>query len=70
MDYLSLDVGDVKVAWKGDAFKKTKNLKTLIIKSGFFPKDPGHLPNNLRFLEWHRYPSHEVCLNHLSHLPH
>lgn len=60
MDYPLLEVGDVKVAWKGDAFKKTKNLKTLIIKSGFFSKGPKHIPNSLRFLEWHRYPSQDI----------
>ncbi|XP_045817185.1 disease resistance protein Roq1-like [Trifolium pratense] len=60
MDDLSLDVRDVRVAWKGDAFKKTKNLKTLIIKSGIFSKGPKHLPNSLRFLEWHRYPSQDI----------
>jgi hypothetical protein len=60
MDYPSLDVRDVRVAWKGDAFKKTKNLKTLIIRSGIFSKGPKHLPNSLRFLEWHRYPSQDI----------
>ncbi|KAL2578143.1 hypothetical protein AAZV13_16G180800 [Glycine max] len=42
------------------AFKKMKNLKTLIIRNGKFSKGPKYLPNNLRVLEWWRYPSH--CL--------
>ncbi|KAH1206311.1 TMV resistance protein N [Glycine max] len=42
------------------AFKKMKNLKTVIIKNGKFSKGPKYLPNNLRVLEWWRYPSH--CL--------
>ena len=37
-----------------------KNLKTLIIRNGKFSKGPKYLPNNLRVLEWWRYPSH--CL--------
>lgn len=39
------------------AFKKMKNLKTLIIKDGHFSKGPNHLPNSLRVFEWWKYPS-------------
>ncbi|XP_028205678.1 TMV resistance protein N-like isoform X1 [Glycine soja] len=48
------------------AFKKMKNLKTLIIRNGKFSKGPKYLPNNLRVLEWWRYPSH--CLPSDFHL--
>ncbi|KAH1061117.1 hypothetical protein GYH30_004555 [Glycine max] len=41
-----------EVEWDGDAFKRMKNLKTLIIKNGLFSKGPKHLPNTLRVLEW------------------
>jgi len=39
------------------------NLKTLIIKNGHFSKGPKHLPNSLRVLEWHRYPSLSIPSN-------
>ncbi|KHN46205.1 TMV resistance protein N [Glycine soja] len=48
------------VEWNRRAFKKMKNLKTLIIKGGNFSKDPKYLPNSLRVLKWWRYPS--CCL--------
>eukprot|EP00256_Glycine_max_P056567 XP_014624126.1 protein SUPPRESSOR OF npr1-1, CONSTITUTIVE 1 isoform X2 [Glycine max] len=48
-----------EVEWDGDAFKKMKNLKTLIIKSDCFSKGPKHLPNTLRVLEWWRCPSQD-----------
>ncbi|MED6203778.1 hypothetical protein PIB30_002542 [Stylosanthes scabra] len=48
---------DVEVKWDGTAFKEMKNLKTLIIKNGYFSTSPTHLPNSLRVLEWWRYPS-------------
>jgi len=34
-----------------------QNLKTLIIRNGNFSKGPEYLPDNLRVLEWWRYPS-------------
>ncbi|KAG4926825.1 hypothetical protein JHK85_053311 [Glycine max] len=49
---------EVEIQWDGDAFKKMKNLKTLIIRSGHFSKGPKHFPKSLRVLEWWRYPSH------------
>nr|KYP62635.1 TMV resistance protein N [Cajanus cajan] len=49
-----------KVEWDGYAFKRMKNLKTLIIRSGHFSKGPKHLPNILRVLEWWRYPSQDL----------
>ncbi|RDX66260.1 TMV resistance protein N, partial [Mucuna pruriens] len=45
------------VEWNRKAFKKMKNLKTLIIKNGNFSKGPKHLPNSLRVLEWCKYPA-------------
>ncbi|MED6203788.1 hypothetical protein PIB30_002551 [Stylosanthes scabra] len=48
---------DVQVTWDGTAFKEMKNLKTLIIKNGYFSRSPKHLPNSLRVLEWWRYPA-------------
>ncbi|XP_028207956.1 TMV resistance protein N-like [Glycine soja] len=48
-----------EVEWDGDAFKKMKNLKTLIIKSDCFSEGPKHLPNTLRVLEWWRCPSQD-----------
>uniref|UniRef100_A0A0R0G2F8 TIR domain-containing protein n=1 Tax=Glycine max TaxID=3847 RepID=A0A0R0G2F8_SOYBN len=38
---------EVEVEWDGDAFKRMKNLKTLIIRNGLFSE----------VLEWWRYPS-------------
>ncbi|XP_058776591.1 disease resistance protein RPV1-like [Vicia villosa] len=46
-----------KVKWDGEAFKKMKNLKTLIIRHATFSKSPNYLPNSLRVLEWCEYPS-------------
>ncbi|XP_016205522.1 TMV resistance protein N-like isoform X3 [Arachis ipaensis] len=51
------DEEEEKVEWDGKAFKKMKNLKTLIIKNGHFSEGPTHFPNSLRVLEWWRYPS-------------
>jgi len=48
---------EVVVDWKGDELKKMQNLKTLIVKNGSFSKGPKCLPNSLRVLEWHKYPS-------------
>ena len=45
------------VGWNRKAFKKMKNLKTLIIKKGKFSEGPKYLPNSLRVLEWLKYPS-------------
>ncbi|XP_045787148.1 disease resistance protein RUN1-like isoform X2 [Trifolium pratense] len=42
------------------AFKKMKNLKTLVIiimKGGHFTKGPKYLPNSLRVVKWEGYPS-------------
>ncbi|XLT60513.1 TMV resistance protein N [Arachis ipaensis] len=46
----------VQVEWDGLAFKDMVNLKTLIIKNGSFSKGPKYLPNNLKVLDWRRYP--------------
>nr|KYP42913.1 TMV resistance protein N [Cajanus cajan] len=48
------------IEWNRKAFKKMKNLKTLIIKNGHFFNGPKYLPNSLRVLEWWRYPSHDL----------
>jgi hypothetical protein len=48
---------DDEVELDESAFKKMKNLKTLIIKGGHFSKGPKHLPNSLRVVEWWNYPS-------------
>jgi len=45
------------IEWKGDELKKMQNLKTLIVKNGSFSKGLKYLPNSLRVLEWHKYPS-------------
>jgi len=55
MDFPSFE--EVEIEWDGDAFKKMKNLRTLIIRNGHFSKGPKHLPNSLRVMEWWRYPS-------------
>jgi hypothetical protein len=36
------------------AFKKMKNLKTLIIENGHFSKGARYLPSSLRQLEWEK----------------
>jgi hypothetical protein len=38
------------------AFKKMKNLKTLIIEGAHFSKGPKYLPNSLRVFKWEGYP--------------
>nr|BBI93436.1 TIR-NBS-LRR family protein [Glycine soja] len=60
LDFPSFDKEEIVVELNTKAFKKMKNLKTLIIRNGKFSKGPKYLPNNLRVLEWWRYPSH--CL--------
>ncbi|XP_027937692.1 TMV resistance protein N-like isoform X3 [Vigna unguiculata] len=48
---------DYMVHLKDDSFKKMKNLKILIVRNGNFFGSPQHLPNNLRLLDWMKYPS-------------
>ncbi|XP_058722607.1 TMV resistance protein N-like isoform X2 [Vicia villosa] len=57
MIYLNYPSTEAIIDWNGKAFKKMKNLKTLIIKNGHFSKGAQHLPSGLRVLEWQRYPS-------------
>lgn len=45
------------VNWDGEAFKKMKNLKMLIITNCRFSKGTTHLPRSLRVLKWGGYPS-------------
>ncbi|XP_027358503.1 TMV resistance protein N-like isoform X2 [Abrus precatorius] len=59
LDFPLFDKEEI-VEWNRKAFKKMKNLKTLIIKNGHFSKSPKYLPNSLRVLEWWRYPSHDL----------
>ncbi|KAL2967644.1 hypothetical protein AAZX31_16G187000 [Glycine max] len=56
----SLSEKEATIKWNGNAFKKMKNLKILIIRNGKFSKGPNYFPESLRVLEWHRYPSN--CL--------
>ncbi|CAJ1947541.1 unnamed protein product [Sphenostylis stenocarpa] len=51
---------EVEIEWDGYAFKKMKNLRTLIIRKGHFSKGPKHLPNSLRVMEWWGYPSQNL----------
>ncbi|XP_024641828.1 disease resistance protein RPV1 isoform X2 [Medicago truncatula] len=47
----------IEVEWDEEAFKKMENLRTLIIMDGQFTESPKNLPNSLRILEHHLYPS-------------
>ncbi|KAL5563740.1 hypothetical protein UlMin_033487, partial [Ulmus minor] len=40
-----------------DPFLRMKKLKLLKIHNAYFSKNPEYLPNELRLLEWHGYPS-------------
>ncbi|AES63743.2 TMV resistance protein N isoform X2 [Medicago truncatula] len=51
--HLDFPLPQAIVEWKGDEFKKMKNLKTLIVKTSSFSKPLVHLPNSLKVLEWH-----------------
>ncbi|KAL5173145.1 TMV resistance protein N [Glycine soja] len=57
---LCLSEKETAIEWEGDAFKKMKHLKILIIRNLQFSKGPNYFPESLRLLEWHRYPSN--CL--------
>jgi hypothetical protein len=57
MIYLNFPSMEALIEWDGDAFKKMKNLKIVIIKNGHFSKGPKYLPSTLRVLNWKRYPS-------------
>ncbi|CAJ1952313.1 unnamed protein product [Sphenostylis stenocarpa] len=57
---LSICEKEETLEWNGNAFKKMKNLKILIIRNGKFSKAPNYFPESLRVLEWHGYPSN--CL--------
>jgi hypothetical protein len=48
---------ETEVEFDESAFKKMKNLKTLIIEGAHFSKGPKYLPNSLRVVEWKKYPS-------------
>ncbi|KAH1152258.1 hypothetical protein GLYMA_16G210800v4 [Glycine max] len=54
---LSLSEKETTIEWNGNAFRKMKNLKILIIRNGKFSKGPNYIPESLRVLEWHGYPS-------------
>ncbi|KAH1206309.1 TMV resistance protein N [Glycine max] len=57
---LCLSEKEAAIEWEGDAFKKMKHLKILIIRNLQFSKGPNCFPEGLRLLEWHGYPSN--CL--------
>ncbi|KAK9993252.1 hypothetical protein SO802_022955 [Lithocarpus litseifolius] len=43
--------------WNRESFSKMNRLKLLIIEDSHLMYDPKYLPNHLRFLNWHGYPS-------------
>ncbi|KAL4596740.1 hypothetical protein ACB092_12G184600 [Castanea dentata] len=43
--------------WNRGSFSKMNRLKLLIIEDSHLMYDPKYLPNDLRFLNWHGYPS-------------
>ncbi|XP_058722614.1 disease resistance protein Roq1-like [Vicia villosa] len=55
MIYLDFPSTETIIDCNGKAFKKMKNLKTLIIKNGYLSKGARHLPSGLRVLELPRY---------------
>ncbi|XP_027924358.1 TMV resistance protein N-like, partial [Vigna unguiculata] len=59
LDFPIFDQEEV-VEWDGKAFQNMQNLRTLIIRNGSFSKGPEYLPDNLRVLEWWRYPSNSL----------
>jgi hypothetical protein len=50
-------MSETEVELDESAFKKMKNLKTLIIEGAHFSKGPKYLPNSLRVFKWEGYPS-------------
>ena len=53
-----LELSSTKVVdWHPEAFSKMQNLKLLIIDSVHFKHGLKYLPNNLKFLDWRKYPS-------------
>ncbi|RHN73558.1 putative Heat shock protein 70 family [Medicago truncatula] len=54
---------DKEVQWSGEAFKKMKKLKILIIRSARFFRGPQKLPNSLRVLDWSGYPSQSLPID-------
>ncbi|XP_031404006.1 disease resistance protein LAZ5-like [Punica granatum] len=52
-----------KIYLNPKAFKKMKRLRILIVTEGDFSCSPDHLPSELRWLEWHRYPSSSLPSN-------
>ena len=40
-----------EVRWSGDAFRKMKNLRILVVRNILFSTSPTFLPNNLKVLE-------------------
>lgn len=49
--YLDCHLNEVAIEWNGMVFKKMKNLKTVIVKSGHFSEGRKHFPSSLRVLE-------------------
>jgi len=52
-----------RLDWDGNAFGKMKNLKALIIRNSEIFGAPKCLPESLRVLEWHGYPSNHLPSN-------
>ncbi|KAK2367511.1 TMV resistance protein N [Trifolium repens] len=60
--HLNFPLSEEIVEWTGDELKKMENLKTLVVKTSFYPKPdlqdipsdfrPKNFPNSLRVLEW------------------
>jgi hypothetical protein len=45
------------VNWNDSAFEKMHRLRVLIVRRTTFSSEPKYLPNHLRLLDWHFYPS-------------
>uniref|UniRef100_A0A7N2RB69 ADP-ribosyl cyclase/cyclic ADP-ribose hydrolase n=1 Tax=Quercus lobata TaxID=97700 RepID=A0A7N2RB69_QUELO len=50
-------LGTEGAQWNPESFSKMNRLKLLIIEDSYLMYDPKNLPNGLRYLNWHGYPS-------------
>lgn len=55
---IMLDMPNIKqeVQLKANTFKKMRRLRILIVRNAKVSGVPNHLPDNLRLLEWNKYP--------------
>lgn len=55
---IMLDMPNIEqeVQLKGNTFKKMRRLRILIVRNAQVSGVPNHLPDNLRLLEWNKYP--------------